>query len=151
MLGRLLLKRANSTGAPANRAGFLLFNRLEDILPKSQNNNSISNLINGKPNTVKMNLHKIDCPDDAGKMPFNILDYAVKQYCNQEPFRAIDVIRGRPPLMITSPLTGLPIPFETTDDSAAMECHSVLKWRKRRMRGHKHKKRLRKNRYKSKK
>lgn len=93
------------------------------------------------------------------------MELSIKFYPNQEPFSPVNLIKNSPNyslmtksgLLVTSPAESLDDrrSFLSADDVedgevASYRCTNVLKKRRRKMRRHKHKKRLRENRYKSK-
>lgn len=146
--------------SPADKPGFILYDSVEQLGHNDRRQLPL-------PVMTPFQMWK----QTQGRVPLaeirtkKTLDIAIKEYENQEPMSVLNSLRHSPkpdPATLEGAIAEAltvsevintphdlidPAPSPSTHD---MQLMSIMKWRKRKMRGHKYKKRLRKNRYKSK-
>ncbi len=160
----------NHISSPTHSPGFILFDNFDELTVKSSINDalpaSLSTLIKpsksqfvGKLSSLRGPMSQIDISINKYLRGFKLilsLGSAVRVHPNQEPISVPHLLKLKPlhqfnlDEAVAWDLEGAL--FDTIEDSVANEevqCANVLKKRRRKMRGHKHKKRLKERRHKS--
>jgi hypothetical protein len=157
--------------SPAEKPGFILYDTVDQLRSTAAHHSTLPTLTpfqSWQQTRTRMPLAKVRSRRG--------LEMAIKEYENQEPLSVVGSIKGQHQQQLgqsrlaTGTLEGaiaeamvvndvlasehdLTDPTVEPSDARAktpMSLMSILKWRKRRMRGHKYQKRMRRNRYKTK-